>query len=141
MNKFVLDNSVAMRWVLATNKKSDQSYAEETLKSLESSDALVPNLWHLEAANVLCSAVKNAILSDSEVDQFLSKLEMLPVRVDPLTSSKAFSRTLALAKRYGLSSYNACYLELAVREGIPLATLDRDLIKAAKKAGVERYEL
>jgi len=64
----------------------------------------------------------------------------LPIHVDSLTSQQAFSRTLALGRAYKLSSYDAAYLELAIRKGVPLATLDRFLMKAANKAGVEIYE-
>ncbi len=53
MTAFVLDNSVAMRWLLASNKASDQKYAELVLKSLVDAEVLVPNLWHLEVANLL----------------------------------------------------------------------------------------
>ena len=139
MTDFVLDNSVAMRWLLTSKKATDQSYAETVLRSLSETDALVPNLWHLEAANVLLSAEKRGELVTAEVERFISQLENLPIHVDHLTAHQVFSRTLALAKAYKLSSYDAAYLELAVREGIPLATLDRNLSKAAEKADVEIY--
>lgn len=139
MTGFVLDNSVAMRWLLQSGKGTDQSYAESVLKTMTEADALVPNLWHLEAANVLLNAEKNGELEISDVERFIAQLENLPIQVDPLTSHQAFARTLALAKAYKLSSYDAAYLELAVREGLPIATLDKNLIKAAKKADVALY--
>ena len=139
MTDFVLDNSVAMRWLLKSKKSVDQIYAEAVLKSLVDADALVPNLWHLEAANVLLGAEKRLEANAGEIERFISQLENLPVYVDPLTSNQSFSRTLALARAYMLSSYDAAYLELAVREGLPLATLDKNLIKAAKKSDVGIY--
>ena len=139
MTDFVLDNSVAMRWMLESNKVSDQAYAENVLKSFSNEDAIVPNLWHLEAANVLLGAEKRSEITAGEIEGFISQLENLPIHVDPLTSHQSFSSILALGRAYNLSSYDAAYLELALREGIPLATLDIDLIKAAKKSGLEIY--
>ena len=139
MSGFVLDNSVSMRWLLESNKSSDQKYAEMVLKSLLETDALVPNLWHLEASNVLLGAEKRAEIDAGEIERFISQLENLPIQVDSLTSHKAFTRTLALSRIYKLSSYDAAYLELAIREGLPIATLDKDLRKAAKKADVKIY--
>ena len=139
MMDFVLDNSVAMRWILESNKASDQAYAEKVLKSFVDMDALVPNLWHLEAVNVLLGAEKRSEISTGEIEGFISQLENLPIHVDPLTSHQSFNRTMSLGRAYNLSSYDAAYLELAVRVGMPLATLDKDLIKAAKKSSVEIY--
>lgn len=139
MTGFVLDNSVAMRWLLESNKASDQEYAEKVLKSLSGDDALVPNLWHLEASNVLLGAEKREEITIGEVEGFISQLENLPIQVDPLTAHQSFSRILALGRAYNLSSYDAAYLELAIREGLPLATLDKNLAKAAKKSEVEIY--
>lgn len=139
MNRYVLDNSVAMRWLLTTSKKVDQTYAEAVLQGLSEAEAIVPNLWHLEAANVLQAAEKRGELEPGEVERFITQLESLPIQVDTLTAHQTFSRTLSLSRAYKLSSYDAAYLELAIREGLPLATLDKDLISAAKKAYVARY--
>ena len=139
MTAFVLDNSVAMRWLLASNKAADQKYALATLASLQEATAMVPNLWHLEAANVLLGAKNNRQLSVADIERFISQLEVLPIQTDAQTSQQALGSTLALAQAYQLSSYDAAYLELALREGIPLATLDKDLLKAARKAKVAIY--
>ncbi|WP_299881623.1 type II toxin-antitoxin system VapC family toxin [uncultured Cocleimonas sp.] len=136
---FVLDNSVSMRWLLASTKKADQNYSEKVLKSMLDDEAYVPDLWHLEAANVLLSAKKRSEIDAGEIEIFISQLENLPIHTDSSTSKQAFNRTLALADAYKLSSYDAAYLELAIREGLPIATLDKDLRKAAKKAGIEIY--
>ena len=139
MSDFVLDNSIAMRWHLESEKTSDQKYAESVLISLSEVDAVVPNLWHLEATNVLLAAEKRGDTTTGEVERFISQLESLPLYVDPLTANQSFSRIMALARAYKLSSYDAAYLELAVREGLPIASLDKDLVKAAKKADVGIY--
>ena len=139
MTDFVLDNSVCMRWFLESEKPADQKYAESVLSSLNEADALVPNLWHLEVVNVLLGAEKRNEASIGETERFISQLEYLPIHVDPLTSHQSFNRTFALARTYKLSSYDAAYLEIAIREGLPLATLDKNLIKAAKKTDVVIY--
>jgi predicted nucleic acid-binding protein len=139
MTAFVLDNSVAMRWLLASNKASDQSYAELVLKSLVDAEVLVPNLWHLDVANVLLSATNREEIEVSEVERFTAQLENLPITVDTLTANQVFGHTISLARAYRLSSYDAAYLELALREGLPLASLDKDLLKAARRSDIEIY--
>ena len=104
-------------------------------------EAHVPNFWHLDATNVLLSAKRRAEIDSGEIEIFISPLENLPIYTDVSTSKQAFDRILALADAYKLSSYDAAYLELAIREGLPIATLDKDLKKAVKKAGIEIYLL
>lgn len=139
MTAFVLDNSVAMRWLLASDKVSDQRYAESVLRSLADAEALVPNLWHLEAANVLLGGSNRGDIGISDLERFTVQLENLPITVDTLTANQVFGHTISLARAYRLSSYDAAYLELALREGLPLATLDKDQRKAASRAGIEIY--
>ncbi len=139
MTDFVLDNSVAMRWLLESPKASDQKYAESVLKSLSERDAVVPNLWHLEAGNVVLGAEKRGEVTVGESEKFINQLENLPIHVDAMTAHQAFSRTINLARTYKLSSYDASCLELAVRKGLPIATLDKGLRKAAKKADVDLF--
>ena len=140
MTRFVLDNSVAMRWFIPSLKQSDQQYAEHVLRSMnEESDALVPELWYLEASNVLLSAERNGEITIAQTEAFTSQLENLPITVDSSTWRQSFARTMVLARSYGLSSYDAAYLELAVRESLTLASLDGTLVKAAEKAGVSIY--
>lgn len=137
--RFVLDNSVAMRWLIPSLKPADQQYAERVLKSMNEADALVPGLWHLEASNVLLGAEKSGEITVAQTEAFTSQLENLPISVDSSTWRRSFGRTMVLARSYGLSSYDAAYLELAVRESLMLASLDRTLLKAAEKAGIGIY--
>ena len=139
MTDFVLDNSVAMRWLLETSKVADQHYAGEVLDSLLNGCAIVLNLRHLGASNVLLSTEKRDEIRLGEIEGFMSQLENLAIQTDTMTSHHAFNRTLTLARAYKLSSYDAAYLELAIREGLPLATLDKGLAKAASKAGVAMH--
>ena len=80
-----------------------------------------------------------ALVTEARSDAFLEMLEDVDIKVDAATFIRALSDTLQLARRYQLSAYDASYLELALRQGLPLATLDQDLQKAAKKAGVKRF--
>ncbi|MBK6289799.1 MAG: type II toxin-antitoxin system VapC family toxin [Gammaproteobacteria bacterium] len=139
MTSFVLDNSVAMRWLLASDKATDQRYAEAVLRSMTTAEAVVPNLWHLEAANVLLGACLRENVEIGEIERFTAQLENLRITVDALTANQVFGHTIALALAYRLSSYDAAYLELALREGLPLATLDKDLRRAARKSDVTIY--
>uniref|UniRef100_UPI002148376F type II toxin-antitoxin system VapC family toxin n=1 Tax=Endozoicomonas sp. ONNA2 TaxID=2828741 RepID=UPI002148376F len=78
-------------------------------------------------------------INTATAEGFLAQLENLPIYVDPLTTNQAFNRIATLARSYQLSSYDAAYLELAIRENLPLATLDKILHKAALKAGIPIY--
>jgi predicted nucleic acid-binding protein len=136
----VLDNSVAMRWCFKDGSEDDLIYAENVLDSLTSGNTfLVPNLWHLEVVNVLVRAEKRQWLDAGQVQEFLSLMQKLPLKVDAETAQKAMSETFALAREYNLSAYDAAYLELALRYKVPLATLDVDLRKAANKINVSVF--
>lgn len=134
---FVIDNSVVMCWLLASEKGSDQKYAEAVLDKLAEAQAWVPGIWHLEASNMLLAVEKRRHITSAESEVFLSSLEKLPVFSDGQTTEKAFNKIIALARAYNLSAYDAVYLELSLRRGLPLAILDKDLKKAAIKANVD----
>ena len=139
MTRFVLDNSVAMRWLMPSVKRSDQRYAEQVLKSMNKSDVLVPELWYVEASSVLLCAERKGEITIAQTEAFTSQLEKLPITVDSSTWKQSFGRTMTLARAYSLSGYDAAYLELAVRKSLTLASLDRKLVKAAEKAGISIY--
>ncbi|MDP2821291.1 MAG: type II toxin-antitoxin system VapC family toxin [Sulfuritalea sp.] len=137
---FVLDNSVAMCWLLNHGRPADVAYALKVLDALKQTAATVPGLWALEAANVVAKAETRGLVTEARTQVFVATLMRLNIATDKATASHALSDTLNLARRYKLSAYDAAYLELALREGLPLATLDADLEKAARKAGVKRFE-
>ena len=137
---FVLDNSVAMCWLLNDSRPADAAYALEVLDALKQTSAMVPGLWALEAANVVAKVEAKGLATEARTQVFVATLTRLNITTDKATASHALSDTLNLARRYKLSAYDAAYLELALREGLPLATLDTDLEKAARKAGVKRFE-
>jgi predicted nucleic acid-binding protein len=135
---FVLDNSVAMRWALpSSNSPTAHTYADSVLGKLEEGQtALAPNLWYVEAISVLVRAEKKGHLSQADTNRFLIFIDALGIERDDSAASAA---TAALARTHGLSGYDAVYLDLAIRRSLPLATVDKDLCKAAKAAGVPLY--
>ncbi len=136
---FVLDNSVTMRWFFGDGKPSELTFAARVLDALRTDSAIVPVTWGLEVANVIARAEARALVTEARSGEFLELLEGVSIEVDAATFAHARSGTLQLARRYHLSAYDASYLELALRRGLPLATLDQELLRAAKKAGVKRF--
>lgn len=135
----VLDNSVTMRWFFGDGKPQELAYAGKVLDALKQDSALVPATWGLEVANVIARAEAKGLVTEARSGVFLDMLQGIDIEVDTATYARALSDTLQLARRYKLSSYDASYLELALRCGLPLATLDKDLQKAAKKTGVKAF--
>ena len=136
---FVLDNSVTMRWFFGDGKPQELAYAGKVLDAMKKATAHVPATWGLELANVIARAEAKALVTEARSGAFLEMLEGVAIEADAATFAHALSATLQLARRYKLSAYDASYLELALRSGIPLATLDEDLQKAARKAGVKKF--
>ena len=138
---FVLDASVTMCWLFLDGKPADRAYALKVLNAMKQPDviALVPATWGLEVANVIAKAETKGLTNEAQSKAFLEMLGSIDIKVDAATFPKALSDTLQIARRYVLSSYDASYLELAMRTGMPLATLDQELQKAASKAGVKRF--
>ena len=137
--KFVVDTSVTMRWCFLDGSAKDLEYAGLVLDSIESESATVPAIWGLEVANVLVRAERHGSIERSITENFITTLEGLRIVVDEKTSEYSLTDILQVSRTYNLTAYDASYLELAKRLGIPLATLDEKLIKAARKAGVERF--
>jgi predicted nucleic acid-binding protein len=130
---FVLDNSVVTGWYLP---EQATAYGQSVATRLESDKALVPTLWQLELANVLKAACTRGKLDLETARQILDALGRLPIEID--TSPAPGQRQLfELAMRYQLSSYDAAYLELAMRHGLPIATQELHLKEAAMAAGVD----
>jgi predicted nucleic acid-binding protein len=109
---------------------------DDILGKLKRSTAVVPTIWPLEVANVLLASKRRKRINDVQIAEFLDSLSALPIVVDPSTTSRAMQSIFVLAGRLDLTIYDASYLELALREGIPLITLDKLLINAARKLNV-----
>lgn len=136
MSGLVLDNSVCMAW--AFEDEAD-IYSDAVLEALTAASARVPALWIFEAANVLCQARKRRRLSAMDVRRFLELLQGLPLEVEPARAVGETATLADLAFTHGLSAYDAAYLDLAMRTGLPLATRDVQLKRAAVRAGVKLF--
>jgi predicted nucleic acid-binding protein len=130
---FVVDCSVTMAWAFQ-DESTEQTDA--VLDRLVGEEAVVPSIWPLEVVNVLVAAERRKRLSRAMVTRFVEVLGSLPIVVDEDGQQRAFSSVLPLAREAHLSSYDAAYLELAMRLGVPLATTDAELRRAASEVGV-----
>jgi predicted nucleic acid-binding protein len=128
---FVLDNSVVCGWLLES-QASD--YADAMAERLQSEVAWAPALLRLEYANVLRTACKRRQMTARQAQEAIAVLAELPIEIDAQPPDAGM--LLALALRYELTSYDAAYLELALRRQIPVATCDDALAEAARLAGV-----
>ncbi len=139
--RFVLDASTTLTWLLRDAKEADRRAAQAVLDALKRPDALalVPATWSLEVANVLARGEARERVTEAQSEAFLEMLAAAPIQLDDASPAQALNATLQLARRHRLSAYDASYLELALRTGLPIATLDGDLGKAAEKAGVKRF--
>lgn len=135
MSDFVLDNSVTMRWCF---DKGSHSYADAVLHRLGAAgeQAFVPVLWRYEVSAVLTRAVKMGALTAQQAEAFLTNLAALPIAVDVHSGECVLTDVHRLAVAQGLTSYDAAYLELALRLKLPLATLDGELVAACRAASV-----
>ena len=133
MKDFVLDCSVAISWILP-DEYSD--YAERILTLLDKQQAVVPSIWYLEIANVLIVSERRGRMTQAQTKQALSLLKSLDIVMDKETEIKAFNATLKLGREQNLASYDAAYLELAIRLGISVATSDHKLTTAANQCSV-----
>jgi len=132
----VVDASTALAWCFP-DESSD--YADGVLTALEGRTILVPALWNLEIANAILVGERRNRLRKAEIRQFAALLEALSLVQDMQPVGEHLSNVLPLARKYGLSAYDAAYLELSIRRCAPLATLDGKLLGAARQAGVELF--
>lgn len=138
MSSLVIDTSVSMAWCF---RDELDAYALGVLEALGAGQALVPQLWPVETANVLALAERNRRLTATDLDRYLGLLGALSILVDSQTADRATTAILAVARRFGLTAYDAAYLELAQRESLPLASRDKALLAACRKAGVEVFRV
>lgn len=134
---FVLDGSVALAWCF--HDEADP-YADAIVKRFPEVEAVVPALWHLEVANALLVGERRMRSTEADTASWLASLTALPIAVDEDTTTRAWGDVLHLARAHSLSTYDAAYLELALRRGLPLATLDGKLKAAAAAAGAAEFK-
>jgi predicted nucleic acid-binding protein len=137
MTRFVLDCSMTMAWCF---KDEGGLRPESVLTSLASSEAVAPSIWPLEVANVLVVCERRNRLTAADVAAFISLLRKYPIHVDESTTANAFGDVLSLARSHQLTAYDAAYLELALRTGSPLASLDAKLNASATDLGIALFD-
>ena len=132
MTAFVLDCSVAVTWCFEDEATPE---GDALLDRLAGETAAVPTVWPLEVGNVLAMAERRGRIDSTKIAEFLALIEDLSIVVDDETQQRALREILALARTEGLTTYDAAYLDLAMRIGVPLATKDVPLHRAAERLG------
>lgn len=129
----VLDASLALSWALPDEVSA---YSDAILNRVAISGAFVPGLWLHEMANGLLMAQRRGRCTTAQRMAFIEELLRLPIEAEASTARAVLDGQAALAERFGLTAYDAAYLDLALRRGLPLATQDKAMKSAATKAGV-----
>ena len=133
MSDLVLDASLALQWFLVD--EADRKYSLSVLSSLSEKQAVVPVLWFYEVGNGLLMAYRRKRIAQDQIDGFLTRLKNLPIQAAPQAPIDVLDLP-ALAQTHSLTNYDAAYLSLALRLGLPLATTDAALRRAATAAAV-----
>jgi predicted nucleic acid-binding protein len=133
-NAFVLDASVALG---AFFEDEQDGYSLEVLRSLADAQAYVPALWHLEMGNILARAVRAGRISAAQLDECWQRLDVVGLQSLPITGEAR--HWAQRASDWGLSAYDACYLDTALQQRLPLATKDKTLADTARRIGVPLY--
>jgi predicted nucleic acid-binding protein len=129
---FVLDSSVALTWCFP----DEATPATDGLLERVRDEGAVPDMWRLEVSNVVLVARRNDRLDAAQAAAFFALLAALPIRPDLEAGARAFEAIFTLGVEERLTSYDAAYLELALRRGLPLATKDKDLARACRRRRV-----
>ena len=128
-----LNSSIALTWCFEDEASPE---TDRLFERVRDDGAVVPGLWYLEVANVLLQAERRGRIGRADVARRLMLISDLPIATDQETTRRAWHETLSLARAENLTAYDAAYLELAERRGLPLMTRDNDLGAAAKRLGV-----
>jgi predicted nucleic acid-binding protein len=135
VSRFVVDASVVLTWCFPDENSAVAQRVAQMFK--EGDSAIAPSFWPHEVLNALLVGERRKRISTSLIRTFLTDLEALPIALHEVPAEAVFDRIQSLSRAYGLTTYDAAYLDLAQSNGLPLATLDEDLIRACSKAGVE----
>ena len=130
----VIDSSATIAWFMPDEHDAG---SEELLDLVTEEGALVPSLWPIEVANALLFAVRRNRVSRTHCERALKSLARLPIEIDTETTGRAWGPIFEVAVRFGLTVYDATYLELAQRCELPLASLDRELRAAGRALGLK----
>lgn len=129
----IIDSSMALTWCF---EDEASARSDAIFEQVRDDGAVVPSLWHLELANVLLQAERRGRIAPGDVSTRLKLISELPITTDHETAMRAWHEVIALARTENLTAYDAAYLELAIRRGLPLSTRDDALIAAARRVGV-----
>ena len=135
MSRFVLDASSVLTWCFPDENSAEAQRVADMFKRGDT--AVVPSFWPHEVLNALVVGEKRKRISQALVRSFLSDLAKLPIALEQVPASAVFGRVQRLSREHSLTAYDAAYLDLALENGLPLATLDDDLLRACRKVGVE----
>lgn len=130
---YVLDCSVAMSWFLIDENNPKSLQLQQQIISF---NAVIPTIWFYEVANVLSMSLQRKRIDEATLEESIQVIQNLPIVIDEKSTKNTLSVTLYLAQKHQLSLYDAAYLELAMREGLPLATFDKMLANIAKVCGI-----
>lgn len=134
MSRFVLDASVVLSWCFPDENSSLARHVAYRFK--QGDVALAASFWPHEVLNALLAGEKRKRISGEMIQSFLDDLALLPVTLEPCPAGIVFDRVQALSRRHGLTPYDAAYLNLAIENGLALATLDEALVRACQNEGV-----
>jgi predicted nucleic acid-binding protein len=133
VSRFVLDASIVLAWCFPDENAALAQHVAGMFK--QGDTAVVPAFWPHEVLNALLVGEKRKRISKGLVRSFLDDLAALRVALEQVPAGVVFDRVQHLSREHALTAYDAAYLDLALRSGLPLATLDEDLVRACKKSG------
>jgi len=139
VSRFVLDASIVLTWCFPDENVALASHVAGMFK--QGHTAVAPSFWPHEVLNALLVGEKRKRISKELVRSFLDDLATLPIVLEQFSAGIIFRRIEFLSREYGLTSYDAAYLDLAQVSGLPLATLDQDLVRASKKARLRLVQI
>ena len=131
----VLDASAVLAWAYS----DETGWPDQVMEAVGAESAFVPCHWILEVTNSLLTGERRGRIDADQHREILARVRILPIQADPFIAEIGWQIIPAFAKRHRLTTYDAAYLELAIRLEAPLATLDQDLARAARKAGVTLF--
>lgn len=132
MSRFVIDVSVVLTWCFPDEHAATAEHVADMFK--RGGTAVAPSFWPHEVLNALLAGEKRKHISKDMVRSFLDDLATLPIVLEQFPAGIVFDRIERLSREHGLTAYDAAYLDLALDSGLPLATLDEDLVRACEKA-------
>ena len=131
----VLDASMALAWLFPRTDAAEAALAEQGLDELDYEKFLVPTIWYGEVANAILRGERKGLVTHAQSAAFLAELDSADIETETDSPKLRQSVVLALGRSHGLTAYDAMYMELALRRAAPLATFDRQLAEAVRKAG------